>query len=426
MARLISFFQDLFIRKLGPPVIGAFVAAWAVLHWDYLALLFWGNGLLEDRIATFKLAVGQNWFKNYTAPFLIALAYLFGLPYLSYCANWLQMHAKKITHKLRVEAESSLFKQERELNIARALADPNKSFIEALARQKVEKERLALEKQQAEAEKLQAEAKKQLADSEIAENQAIKEQAMKAENELKLERTNSERLRLEAATQIQKATVASNRFPAVYVLMQFLDAELQADGVTLSFEQITSIIAILFGYLSFENLVNDPKFNNETVNKLLGMFYDVEELSKQIYQALADDEEIFERFEPSYLYNCFDNHPHLRLLSQEVLDDLAMSYAEDSQYELFNHDSVTSAMAETNTIFDEVIDIEFINSGFDKRGYKSSFSITIAGHERREDSVRGLTPINITATVRAPLIVGQKGLGQLELEVTNAEVVWPR
>lgn len=426
MVRLISFFQDLFIRKLGPPVIGAFVAAWAVLHWDHLALLFWGNGLLEDRIATFKLAVGQNWFKNYAAPFFIALVYLLALPYLSLGVDWLQIHAKRIKHKLRVKTEKTLLKQERELNVARVLADPNKSFIEELARQEVEKERLALEKQQAEAEKLQAEARKQQSDAEIAASEAVKERAVQAENELKLERVNSDKLRLEAATQIQKATIASNRFPAAYALMQFLDAELQANGVVLSFEQITSVITILFGYPNFENLVNDPKFSNETVNKLLGMFYDVDELSKQIYQALSDDEEIFERFDPSYLYDCFDNHPHLSLLSQEALDDLAMSHVEDSQYELFNHDSVTSAMAETNTIFDEVIDIEFINSGFDKQGYKASFSISIGGHERRDDSVRGLTPINITATVRAPLIVGQKGLGKLELEVTDAEVVWPR
>lgn len=108
MARLISFLQELFIRKLGPPVIGAFVAAWVVLHWDHLILLFWGNGLLEERVSTFKSAVDQDWYKKYGIPAVVAFFYLLVLPYISWGVSKLQAHAKRMIHGHRVKTEKIL------------------------------------------------------------------------------------------------------------------------------------------------------------------------------------------------------------------------------------------------------------------------------------------------------------------------------
>lgn len=181
----------------------------------------------------------------------------------------------------------------------------------------------------------------------------------------------------------------------------------------------------MFGYQNFEELVNDSQFTNETVQKLFGVYYDADALSKQIYQELAADEELLEHFDPGLLYDYFYEHPHLKLLDQNFLDEMAQSFVEDSQYELFNHDKVTAAMAETNTIYDEVVEIVFEDSEFDGQGYIATFTVILEGHERREASVRGLMPINVTATVCAPLILGLKGLGRLKLEVTDAKVVWP-
>lgn len=426
MARLISFLQELFIRKLGPPVIGAFVAAWVVLHWDHLILLFWGNGLLEERVSTFKSAVDQDWYKKYGIPAVVAFFYLLVLPYISWGVSKLQAHAKRMIHGHRVKTEKILLQHEKELNIERVLADPNKPFIEERARQITAQEKLELEKQHAETDKLRAEAEKNQADADIAKTEAVKQQAEQADNEVKIKRAEAEKLRLESAAQIQKATIASNRFPAAYMLTALLDEELQAHGVSLSFDQATSIIAILFGYKSFRELVNDPQFTNETVQKLFGVYYDADALSKQIYQELAADEELLEHFDPGLLYDCFYEHPHLRLLDQNSLDGMAQSLVEDSQYELFSHDKVTAAMAETNTIYDEVVEIVFEDSEFDGQGYIATFTVILEGHERREASVRGLMPISITAMVYAPLILGLKGLGQLKLEVKGAEVVWPR
>lgn len=424
MARLISFLQELFIRKLGPPVIGAFVAAWVVLNWDHLILLFWGNGLLEERVEAFRLAIDQVWYKKYAIPSIVAFLYLVVLPYASWGVSKLQIHAKRMTHGHRVKTEKILLQHDKELNVERVLADPNKPFIEDLARHEVERERFAVEKQQAEIEKLQAEAEKYQADADIAKSEAVKQRAEQADNEVKIKRAEAEKLRLESAAQIQKATIASNRFPAAYMVMQFLDDALKADGVILGFGQITSIIVILFGYESFEELANDPQFNNETIDKLLGVFYDAGELSKQIYGALANDEDNLEHFDPSLLYDYFYDHPHLKLLDQDSLDEMAQSFAENNQYELFNHDKVTVAMAETNTIYDEAAEIVFENSIFDEQGYTANFLVIIEGHERREISVRGL-PLHIKITVRAPLILGQKGLGVLDLESVDAEIVYP-
>lgn len=418
MAHLISFFQDLFIRKLGPPVIGAFVVAWMALNWDHLILLFWGSGLLEERVETFRLALEQGWCRKYIIPIVIAFLYLVGVPYVSFVVSRLQTHAKKTVHTHRVKAEKTFLQKDRELNIERVLADPNKSFIEDLARQKIESGKLALEKQQSETEKKQAEA-------EIVVSEAVKHKAEQADNEVKIKRAEAEKLKLESASQIQKATIASNRFPAAYAVMSFLDEALKADDINLTFEQITSITAILFGYQNVEGLIDDPQFNNEIISKLLGVLYDAEELSKQIYSALANDEDALERFDSSLLVDCFYDHPLIRLLDLDSLDDMAQSFVENNQNKLFEHDRVASAMAETNTIYDEVTDIEFNSSDFDEHGYKATFSVTIEGHERREASVRGLLPLSTTATVRAPLILAQKGLGKLELGEVSAEVVWP-
>ena len=418
MARLISFIQDLFIRKLGPPVIGAFVVAWMALNWDHLILLFWGSGLLEERVETFRLALEQGWCRKYIRPTVIAFLYLVGVPYVSLVVSRLQTHAKTTVHTHRVKAEKTFLQKDRELNIERVLADPNKSFIEDLARQKIESGKLALEKQQSETEKKQAEA-------EIVVSEAVKHKAEQVDNEVKIKRVEAEKLKLESASQIQKATIASNRFPAAYAVMNFLDEALKADDINLTFEQVTSITAILFGYQNVEGLIDDPQFNNETISKLLGVLYDAEELSKQIYSALANDEDALERFDSSLLVDYFYDHPLIHLLDLDSLDDMAQSFVENNQYELFEHGRVTGAMVETNTIYDEVTDIEFNSSDFDEHGYKAVFSVTIEGHERREASVRGLLPLSITATVRAPLILSKKGLGALVFEKVDAEVVWP-
>lgn len=108
MARLISFLQELFIRKLGPPVIGAFVAAWVVLNWDHLILLLWGNGLLEERVEAFRLAIDQVWYKKYAIPSIVAFLYLVVLPYASWGVSKLQTHAKRMTHGHRVKTEKIL------------------------------------------------------------------------------------------------------------------------------------------------------------------------------------------------------------------------------------------------------------------------------------------------------------------------------
>lgn len=418
MARLISFFQDLFIRKLGPPVIGAFVVAWMALNWDHLILLFWGSGLLEERVETFRLALEQGWCRKYIIPTVIAFLYLVGVPYVSLVVSRLQTHAKTTVHTHRVKAEKTFLQKDRELNIERVLADPNKSFIEDLARQKIESGKLALEKQQSETEKKQAEA-------EIVVSEAVKHKAEQADNEVKIKRAEAEKLKLESASQIQKATIASNRFPAAYAVMSFLDEALKADDINLTFEQITSITAILFGYKNVEGLIDDPQFNNETISKLLGVLYDAEELSKQIYSALANDEDALERFDSSLLVDYFYDHPFIHLLDLDSLDDMAQSFVENNQNKLFEHDRVTGAMAETNTTYDEVTDIEFNSSDFDEHGYKATFSLTIEGHERREASVRGLLPLSITATVRAPLILAKKGLGGMEFGEVSAEIIWP-
>lgn len=425
MASFITLMREFLIRKLSPPVIGAFVVAWAVLHWDHLILLFWGNGLLEERVSTFKSAVDQDWYKKYGIPAVVAFFYLVVLPYVSLGVSKLQAHAKRVIYGHRVKTEKILLQHDKELNIERVLADPNKPFIEERARQITAQEKLELEKQQAETEKLRAEAEKYQADADIAKSEAVKQQAEQADNEVKIKRAEAEKLKLESAAQIQRATIASNRFPAAYMLTALLDEELQAHGVSLSFDQATSIIAILFGYKSFRELVNDPQFTNETVQKLFGIYYDADTLSKQIYQALADDEELLEHFDPSLLYDYFYEHPHLKLLDKHSLDELAQSLIENNQYDLFNYDKVASAMAETNTVYDEVTDLMLEDSGIDGENYIANFAVTIEGHERREDSVRGLMPINIKAVVSAPILLGKNGVGELKLEVVEAEVVWP-
>lgn len=208
------------------------------------------------------------------------------------------------------------------------------------------------------------------------------------------------------------------------MLTALLDEELQAHGVSLSFDQATSIIAILFGYKSFRELVNDPQFTNETVQKLFGIYYDADIISKQIYRELADDEELLEQFDTKFLYDYFYEHPHLKLLDKHSLDELAQSLIENNQYDLFNYDKVASAMAETNTVYDEVTDLMLEDSGIDGENYIANFVATIEGHERREDTVRGLMPINIKAVVSAPILLGKNGVGELKLEVVEAEVVW--
>lgn len=419
MMRMISSLHELFMRRLGPPILGAFITAWVILNWEHLLLLFWGNGQLEERIEMFKHAIDQSWYRKYCAPAALALFYLLIMPYLSLVVSALQRHARKNSHNLRVNAEKQLLQAERELSVARVLADPNKNFIEEHAKQNLMRERLHLEKIQAEAEKKQA-------DAEIAMSKATKEKANRAENEVRVQRAEKEKIELELASKIQRAKIASNRYPAIHMIMQFLDSALKDDGISLSFQEITSITTILFGYSNFEKLVNDPRFNNETINKLLGVLYDPETLSEEIHHLLDDNQQVLEHFDPSYLYDYFYEHPQLKLFTKESLDDMAMSFIEGHEYDFFNYDEVISTMAETNSIYSEVANIEFNKSGLNERGYTASFLVTIKGRERRDTSIAGMFPIDINVMLRAPLILGEKGFGQLDIENIDAKVVWPQ
>ncbi|MFG0770547.1 hypothetical protein ACF8PD_01705 [Vibrio plantisponsor] len=409
--------------RISDPFIGAFICSWIVCNWNYLSLLFWGEGKVTERVGAFYgyLAETPIWGWNYVfvIPSVIALFYLFLFPWISLVVKYFQHWANEKLHEQAVGTELSRVIQQEGLNKAKLKANPNKKFLEQIVQQELDKKEEILEhlkqrtiRLKAKAQEAKEKEKEQAAKTQEAENKA---NVSKQELEKKTKQAELEKVRFESNSAKARATLASHRFPSAYYLMALIESSLQQDDIQISLKASGEIVAALFGYDSFKALLDDKEFNNDTLEKIKYVYYD-DELAKRLEQIVLDENSANEDFSANILFGhfemLFEGEP-FELVTGDILSEYCREMIENNPYDILNCDGVSGAIAESDTIFEYVEDIAIEDFSFDN-GFYVELTANASGEHRREEGVPGRS-MTISIKMQCDVLVGKFGLGSIEV-----------
>jgi len=429
--------------RITDPIIGVFVFSWSLCNWDKLIILFFGNSKIEERIKklTDEMAFTDNpdlIFKNYELwllPILITLFYIFIWPRFT---GWVALKINPTElkrHSQLIESDIKKSIEQKNLNKARLRADPNNKFLE----QEIEID-LAIEKSNAErveqenlAAKEKAEEAKAAKEREIQERNSaasIAEEAKAKEDSAKLELRkkerieNHEQLKLKVSTAEHKATMASHRFPSVYLFLNKISESIKADEVVMSLDGLSRCVAAIFGYDNFKELIDDKNFTNENLKKLKFVICDPDYLTEKFSKILEDED--IEDYDSEWLIGhvemIFDELPY-DFVFEKTLAEKIHEQIDINSSDLLDDDSVVGTMAETDTIFDEVFVDSISSYGIDVP--EGSFSVELSGNasgeHRKEAGIKG-RGIVFDLKAKCPVLLGKYGFGEYELDVINSNV----
>ncbi|WP_438437821.1 hypothetical protein [Kluyvera sichuanensis] len=332
--------------------------------------------------------------------------------------NFLQHWANEKLHKQAVDRELIKIDQQKNLNKEKLKANPNKQFLEQLVQQDIDKRNEILGHLKQRSSRLEAKtveakekAKEQEAKTQEAESKAS---LLILDLEKKNKQTELERIRFESDSAKARATYASHRFPSAYFLMLKIENSLSEDNIKVSINALGSIVAALFGYENFEELLNDKNFNNETLGKIGYVYYD-DELAKRLEQIVLDEDSDNEDFSADLIFNhfeiLFEDEP-FKLISGDNLAEECKAEFERAPCDIFNDDGVSGAIAESDMSFDDVEDISIEHFYFNN-GFYAELSANASGHHRKEEGVHGRS-MTISIIMQCDVLVGKFGLGSIE------------
>ncbi|MEZ9179849.1 hypothetical protein AB4129_07760 [Vibrio cyclitrophicus] len=408
--------------RVSDPFIGTFIFSWFLCNWNYVALLFWGEGNATERVGAFYIYLSRTsileWNSLFVFPFLVTLFYLFAFPWLSLCVKRIQKSVNDKLHQQAVEIEEDKVDQQESLSKARLRADPDKQFLEQLVQQDVDKRNEILEHIKQRTVRLEAKANEALSQEKEQEAKTKEAQsnakAMGLELDKKTKQAELERVRFESDSAKARATLASHRFPSAYFLMLKVEESLSQDSVQLSLKASGEIVAALFGYENFEEVLADEKFNNDSLEKVKYIYYD-DELAKRLEQIVLSEESENEDLSADLIFDhlqmLFDGEP-LELVTLDTLSEYSREEIENNPYDLLNDEGVSGAIADSDTYFEDIEDIQIQSSKF-VNGFSSKIGASASGSHRRDSDVSGRT-MSISIEMESNVIVGKYGLGSLE------------
>ncbi|WP_439850052.1 hypothetical protein ACTACG_17940 [Pseudomonas syringae] len=424
--------------KIEDPFIGAFIGSWLVCNWDSLALLVWGEGTATDRIAATSKHYHElkvfEFNSLVTIPLLMTALFIFAFPWVSWFLKSILRYANERLHEQAVAIEISKVQRQEALNKQRLLADPEKEFLAENVKLDIERRKEVNEQRKHRTTRLSEKAgaaaaataeAKATAEAAIAAAAEAKSHANQAELEEEKKKANAEleKERFSLASAQLKAALASNRFPAAYALMQTVEESLKDDGIYLSLNGLAEIVAMIFGYKSFQTLVDDDAFNNKTLAQVSCIYYDREEFALALETIVQDEGERNENLDAEILFDhvisIFENFD-FRLLSKDEIEEVCREACENMRYELLDSDELSGPIAESDTIYDEVEigDLEDITF---ENGLSVTFSGSASGNHRREYDVSG-RDIEFNIEIKSALMVGTTGLGEFKRGEVSAEL----
>ncbi|HGF7224599.1 TPA: hypothetical protein AB5F36_003556, partial [Vibrio cholerae] len=256
-------------------------------------------------------------------------------------------------HQQAVDIELIKVSQQEKLNMAKLKADPDKQFLEQLVQHDIDRKNEILEhirqrtvRFAAKANEALSREKEQDAKAKEAENNT---QISKLELDKKVKQFELDKVRFESNSAKARATLASHRFPSAYFLMSQVEGSLRQDGVQLSLKASGEIIAVLFGYESFQELLSDENFCNDSLAEVKYVYYD-SELAKGLEKIVLDERSENENLSANLIFDhlqmLFEGEP-FELVTSDLLEEYSRDKVENSQYELLNGDGVSGAIAES-------------------------------------------------------------------------------
>lgn len=386
-----------------------------------------GGKKVTERISIFYDYLSETpkfeWNHLFIIPLVIAVGYLFIFPWLSMLTNFLQHWANEQLHKQAIDRELVKINQQKKLNKEKLKANPNKQFLEQLIQQDIDKQNEILEHIKQRSSRLEAktiEAKEKVKEQEAKTQEAAsKASLLKLDLEKKNKQAELEKIRFESDSAKARATHASHRFPSAYFLMLKIEESLSEDAVNISLNSLGSIVAALFGYESFEELLNDKNFNNETLGKVDYVYYD-DELAKRLEQIVLDEDSDNEDFSADLIFNhiemLFEDVP-FKLIAGDNLAEECKAKFEMEPYDIFNDEGTSGAIAESDTSFEDVEDISIEHFYFDN-GFYTELSANASGHHYKEEGVSGRS-MTVSIIMQCDVLVGKFGLGPIEQGEVN-------
>ncbi len=408
--------------KMTSPVIGAFISAWILFNWDKFLLLFWGEGKLAERLTTFKettnFSDSQFWFW----PLVVALIYVFGLPYLNVLTQKLKRHSDVLRHNEVVGTDIEKEKKLALLNEEKYKSNPEKDYLGQKIKFELEQKEAQVKKTQAEAEQQQSAA---LQAKELTEQEKAKTKAENINLEKKQRVAEKEKQDHDLVKANFQQKLTNRRFPTIYLFINQLSELLLEQEQYLALSIKSEVMALVFGYSNIDAIFEDEKFNHDELEQLSFVIYDFSTFVDDL-QNLLDEHDIAtvkgdELF--GHIEGTFDLLDICKLISSSSIEDEAKDLAYNDSFDLIHDETVTGSMADTNAFFDEVDDIQFIGVKFNKsiNTYDVEFTAVVNGQSDDNKGFSGDT-IDVTFSYTYTPVIGLNGLGIPELNVKNAKI----
>ena len=415
--------------RIKDPVIGTFILSWCLCNWEKLAHLFFGSSPVDTRIKYFADSVSftHDWWMLWDDkgllifPLLLTLFYLFALPWISYRAKELLKNVTLKQHDQSIEVELKKHETQLELNKAKLKANPEKDFLSEALKLDLEEQKNRSERRHKIIEFIDKKKEAQQAIAEREKTEAEDQKVIAEQNQIELDRkkiqAEREKQRFKEQTAIHEMTMASNRVPAVFYFLDLLSKSLKEDEIVLTFFSLSECIAALFGYASFQELINDKNFNNERMSELKYIYLD-DSLSKKLDEIIeaeqSDNEDVDSSLIFDHIYCLFDGTEY-EVLSAESLSERLAEKINENSYELLQTDELAGAMAETNTFFEEV-ELNLDDSDFvPEHGFKVEMSGSASGSHRKEHDIRG-QDLSVSLEAWCKPVLGKYGLKNYEIE----------
>ncbi|WP_318521976.1 cell envelope integrity protein TolA [Photobacterium leiognathi] len=421
--------------RITSPFFGAFIVSWGIFNWDKLALLLFGRQSVDSRVSVFKnsvewLSIGHNnvW-DTLWWPLILSCSYLLIFPYLHLAIQHIQKHSEKLRYGHKVDQDV-----DKELDRGRLV----KATAKANLQDKVAEDevRAEIENSVARTKMLQ----EQAAASE-ARKKLIEEKYLEAQEKAKELRLNNEALARKEAKKSQdaeKATFAFEkskaehenelltlRLPLAYQYMNALSDSLGQDDWSCSLSNLSAIIATVFGYESFEKLINDESFSAKNIKKIKYLSYDSETLFDCLNNVIESENE--EDYDSSWLFEHIQMALDQYSLQLQDLDSVAEEAIEelwdaDLIGDIVNSEEGSSEMAITNVdCFDQLEGLEKTGSRWvNGEGLYISYSCNLSGDNHPDKPFSGDT-IHVDFKVKHPLVIGEAGLGAFEMYDIKAQ-----
>jgi hypothetical protein len=410
--------------KINDPFIGAFATSWVACNWNHLAILIWGDGSASERINTLHTYLTDSPLLAFNSilvlPVLFTLFFIFIFPWFSLLFKSIQKAVNDLLHRQAIDVELEKLKQQEDLNKLKLRSNPDKQFLAQMVQFDIDSKAEKLELLKVERLLLKEKAEEASANAAGAKSKAnivqLDEASKQRHAEIERERFNVNSAKLRAA-------LASHRFPSAYRFMSLIEQSVKLDGVSLSLTAAGEIVAAVFGYETFQELIYDEGFNNDTFSDVEYVYYESTDLARKLEKIVlseqSDNEDLTSDLLFDHVLTVFEGLPY-QLLSKEDLEEICVSFFEENRYSILEEEGVSGAIAESDTIFDEVEFGSVESVEFDD-GVTAVIDASATGSHRKDAEIPGRT-MSISIEIKSTVQVGKYALGAFEFVDVNGSL----